>query len=546
MSELPPVNPAPVTQPAARTQPKGASNLQIFAICTGVVVLGWAAFQGWATYSDHQQNQNYQVGQAAYLKADCAAAADPLGKAARGEPGRKDSDFALKATAHLQECQALAAAGDLAAQNKPAEAVLRYGEFIDKYPKSPLQPVALDRRGILQQDLNYQAGQAAYLKADCIAAAEPLGKAARGEPGRKDSDVARKAQAHLQECQAIAAAGNLATQNKPAEAMLRYGEFIDKHPDSPLQPLALDRRGILQQDLNYQAGQAAYFKADCAAAAEPLGKAARGEPGRKDSDMARKAQAHLQECQAIAAASNLAAQNKAAEAVLGYSEFIGRYPKSPLQPLALDRGRTIMQAGQPADLATEGVCKGLDRFLDQQLIIAQAETMPPLLYACGQRHEAAKDFGSAIAFYSRFRRDHADHPLAADVQTAFARATIAEAQAEGAGALPPPLPTRGGSPAAQVAVVVHNESPEHMTIVFQGPDVRVEELAACPDCARFTGTGPQSCPEKGPVGRYILAPGSYDVVVKSSREGSAVRPFRGTWSLEAGHEYSNCFFLVTR
>jgi hypothetical protein len=299
-----------------------------------------------------------------------------------------------------------------------------------------------------------------------------------------------------------------------------------------------------QQEQNFNAGEQAYLKADCAAALEPLRKAARGEPGTRDSDVARKAQARLQECEALVAATDLAKQNKPADAVIRYSDFITKYVNSPLKATALSSSQTLVKNTKPNDLATDSVCQRLTPLAAQQIIATPAETMPPLLYACGQNYEAAKKFSEAVLFYGRLRREYPNHSLAKDAQTAFARATIAEAQAMGAGALPPPQ-ARSGSAGTQVTVVIRNDSPEPLSIVFSGPDVRVEELEACATCVRFTGTGPSACPDKGPVGRYVLKPGSYDVVVKTS-SGRNVTPFRGTWNLDRPQEYSSCFYLVTR
>ncbi|NJM07419.1 hypothetical protein HC891_16395 [Candidatus Gracilibacteria bacterium] len=81
-------------------------------------------------------------------------------------------------------------------------------------------------------------------------------------------------------------------------------------------------------------------------------------------------------------------------------------------------------------------------------------------------------------------------------------------------------------------------------MIFSGPEVRVEELEPCVGCSDFSGSEPTACPELGPVGTYLLAPGTYDVVVKASGDGS-VTPFRGNWVLDGGQEYSSCFYLVT-
>ncbi|MEC4802630.1 MAG: hypothetical protein SAJ12_02510 [Jaaginema sp. PMC 1079.18] len=63
------------------------------------------------------------------------------------------------------------------------------------------------------------------------------------------------------------------------------------------------------------------------------------------------------------------------------------------------------------------------------------------------------------------------------------------------------------------------------------------------DCETFYNQQPEGCPAKGPVQRYTLKPGQYDVVVKSVTQ-KTVRPFAGTWQLNSNAIYSSCFFIV--
>lgn len=298
-----------------------------------------------------------------------------------------------------------------------------------------------------------------------------------------------------------------------------------------------------QQEQNYQAGHAAYLTADCATAIGPLRSAADG-PGSNDTDAAMKAKAELQECDALLAADDLATKDKDGDAVLAYSEFVTKYPQGPLRDAALAKGQSTI-ARAPDQVATLGVCDALDALEAQQFITAPTDTLPPLLYACGQAFEANKEYAEALAAYARFRTDYPDHGLAADVDAAVARATLAETDESGAGSLPPPQQTGQGSGAAGVAtIVIQNDSPDRLSMVFSGPDVRVEELESCAGCVKYTGTGPDACPDLGPIGEYVVTPGMYEVVVKSG-SGSDVIPFRGTWTLEAGESYDSCFYIVS-
>jgi hypothetical protein len=300
-----------------------------------------------------------------------------------------------------------------------------------------------------------------------------------------------------------------------------------------------------QQEQNYAAGNKAYVTGDCATAIGPLGKAASGDPGSKDSDVARKAEAELQECQAIIAAEESDKAGDPAAAIMAYSAFLTKYDQSPLRAVAIEKGQELFRVSEIGVLASADVCNGIDDLQVQTFILQPSTTIPPLLAACGQAAEDEGAFAAAVDFYDRFRTDYPDHELFGQVSLAFARVTIADAEASGAGELPTPQQIGDGSGSSdQVTVVIQNDSPEALNIIFSGPETRVETIEACTECAKFSDSEPESCPELGATGTYLLAPGSYTVVVKAGG-GSDVTPFRGTWDLEGGQEYSSCFYIVT-
>src|SRR6185503_12433993 len=143
--------------------------------------------------------------------------------------------------------------------------------------------------------------------------------------------------------------------------------------------------------------------------------------------------------------------------------------------------------------------------------------------------------------YSRFRAEFPDHELADEVEAAFAVATLAEAEAGGAGELAPPPGSAGGA-ADKATVRIVNDAPDPINIVFSGVDVRVEDIPPCPECERLT-EDPAECPNQGPLVEYEITPGTYTVVVKSGAN-ILTTPFRGTWELEAGTIYEHCFYIV--
>jgi hypothetical protein len=295
-----------------------------------------------------------------------------------------------------------------------------------------------------------------------------------------------------------------------------------------------------QQEQDYQAGHAAYLAADCATAVGPLGSVAKGSSGSSGNDVELKARAELQECEAFLDADDLTTQGKQGDAVLAYRDIVTKYPRSPLKDAALANGQKLI-ATAPDKVATVSLCDALEAFEAQGFVVGQPDPLPPLLFACGGAYEAADAHADAVAVYARFRAAYPDHDLAADVDVALARATLAET--ENAPDLPPPGEGPGTGTEGVATIVIQNDSPDPLSMVFSGPDIRVEDLEACADCVKVPGAI-YECrdPDQSPTAEYKVAPGVYEVVVKSG-SGSNVSPFRGTWTLEDGEVYASCFYI---
>ncbi len=298
-----------------------------------------------------------------------------------------------------------------------------------------------------------------------------------------------------------------------------------------------------QQEQAYQAGHQAYQQANCPEAISALTKAI--EVGNDTTEIAKKAKQERAECQAFQSGVELQQRKNYSGTLLTYSKFISQYPNSPLLPPLYKQVDTLFSGTEAKLLADVGTCQNLDTFLKRKLIPKPDTYLPPFYLACGQMYEHGKNYTEAIAMYERFRNEYPTHNLAEQVNTALARATFAEAEEYGAGALPEPFSTGSGTGSGPAKVVIQNDSPEKLQIVFSGGESRIEELQPCEECLDYEGEGPENCPEKGPIGEYEMPSGDYNVVVKSI-SGSKVTPFSGKWNLKEGEDYYSCFFLVTR
>jgi hypothetical protein len=206
--------------------------------------------------------------------------------------------------------------------------------------------------------------------------------------------------------------------------------------------------------------------------------------------------------------------------------------------------------------------------LETSDILPQSEeSIPRLYHACGHFLIASKEIPAGIALFELFLNNFPKHPYLNSVKRGHAMALIQDAQRNPTGELPAPIAiTSTGDGSTQI--VIRNDSPHALRIVFAGPTSQVEEIPACKDCKDYTqATTPSSCPNKGPVKTYKLEPGGYQVLVKAissknrdasklgtkeltqtelkqSAEVSGVQPFTGQWSFGTGLEYQSCFFLV--
>lgn len=202
---------------------------------------------------------------------------------------------------------------------------------------------------------------------------------------------------------------------------------------------------------------------------------------------------------------------------------------------------SLAAEAEAAVLANPMACSSAETLQREAAVSGRAGFMPQLFYNCGASYEKDKSFSQAVVMYEAFIKYYPDHSLAEAVNTALARALVNAARAAGAGEIAPPQKS-GSTGSGETLVVIQNDSPERLRIVFSGPESMIMELAACSSCTTWS-IRPFSCPEEGPIGRYSLPAGEYDVLVESISD-SGVTPFTGDWELVGGDEYYSCFYIL--
>jgi len=230
-------------------------------------------------------------------------------------------------------------------------------------------------------------------------------------------------------------------------------------------------------------------------------------------------------------------------ALTHYIDFPSIYPASGLNGFIPARVAALFGQASIQELAIRETCDRVALLGESGLLPRPSDQLPQLYYHCGQTYHREGDLHNALAMYMLIRTDHPNHPIGPQATKALADVKIEIAEQEGAGAIEQP-PQSGSAPIGTSVYVVQNDSPERIQLTLSGPEVLIEELPECQSCQKFT-KDPQNCPEKGPVGRYTLKPGKYEVLVESITDEGII-PFRGTWTFESGTEYSECYYVVTR
>jgi hypothetical protein len=188
-------------------------------------------------------------------------------------------------------------------------------------------------------------------------------------------------------------------------------------------------------------------------------------------------------------------------------------------------------------------CGILENIETLEISSERQESLPEIYLSCGDNYRETGDLSGAAAVYEAFLEKYPEHDSAEEVGRVLAELLVANAKASGSGTIQRP-DSSGWAPSGVARVVIQNDSPHQLKLVFSGVDARIEILEPCPTCIDYSTIGPVYCPEEGPMETYELTPGTYEVLVEAADEGGVI-PFTGTWELQGGNEFYSCFFVVT-
>jgi hypothetical protein len=293
----------------------------------------------------------------------------------------------------------------------------------------------------------------------------------------------------------------------------------------------------------FEPGMKAYTAGKCEQAIADFNAVIGDRQPHNNSDNVAQAIAKREECQTYR--SFLTNNGRPFERLGMASQFAQKYPDSVLLETIRQSVRSHLDPNQVKSWAGEAACQKMDAIEKANLIPQADRTLPALYQHCGDLLVAQKQVAQGMGLYAQFLNKFPKHPAEAAVKKAYAAVLVNEAKAKGSGTIAAPGQS-GVTADGSTQVTIQNDSPTPMQIVFSGPTPRVEELPPCKDCQSYTTeNAPSACPEKGPIGTYVLNPGDYEVLVKSYG-GPFVQPFTGNWDLNAGTAYTHCFYIIQR
>jgi tetratricopeptide (TPR) repeat protein len=229
-------------------------------------------------------------------------------------------------------------------------------------------------------------------------------------------------------------------------------------------------------------------------------------------------------------------------ALAAYIDFQRTFPASGLTSVVPVKIQAIFGRSSMEELAVKETCDRVAILGESQLIPRSQEYLPVLYFHCGEIYESAGEFQNALMMYYQIRENYPQHALAGQIQTAIARLEIKIARQSGAGTIAQPTAS-GKAPVGTSLYKIRNDSPDRLQLFLNGTQTLIEEIPACESCRTYT-QDPVQCPDIGPMHSFTLRPGKYDVLVKSVSSAKDT-PFQGTWILESGQAYSECYFIVT-
>jgi tetratricopeptide (TPR) repeat protein len=323
------------------------------------------------------------------------------------------------------------------------------------------------------------------------------------------------ADAEQTECNAYQEIVAVAEQGDPGQILISASEFVNTYPESPLATVAYN----LMLDL--------LKKTDWEDLATPE---MCSQPAKYLNFMsAADRQKQLPELY-YACGESAYKENKWNDAVNWFKRIIIDFPS-----------HAKVEQIETRLIDDPNICTHLTELENDPVFLSRPAFRALLYNHCGNLYTSNNDIDQAIQIYETLYLQFPEDPLAITAQDQL---TILYQQKAAISGLKLPAPDRSGEALSGVSeVLLMNNSPTRLKVIFSGIESYSLVLDECASCRDFLDNAPTFCPEIGPSQKITLAPGTYQVTVIPLPK-SGLPLLSGTWELADQTSYSNCFMTV--
>ncbi|MFF3603103.1 hypothetical protein [Streptomyces sp. NPDC002463] len=346
------------------------------------------------------------------------------------------------------------------------------------------------------------------------------------------------------------------------QALSAYEDLGTKHAGSRAGKLVPDRL-----DAYYRTVSAPYGKKQYCAAIAPL-KHLRELPATVDKGLLgsrpAKTDEPLAESLYQCGTAALGVQTANPPASESLNDLLGTFPQSaqatrvePAVRAAIRTRTTALGGSEPCDATDQlrALRSSLDAMPDPSLEGAAKEAAAAVQrgdFACGTDHFKDKEFDTAATVMTDYAKAYPNSPQAAHARAIAIAAEIAEEEPE-AGRRLPPADVPGG---ARMVMVVSNDGPGEVELLYTGPMTGKVTLKSCGTCKKYQTpllvnspkikacTGPSS---KYPKATLLLPAGDYHFLQKRSATGTSTAgdTKSSKAKIEEGYSYTNCLYVTS-
>lgn len=170
------------------------------------------------------------------------------------------------------------------------------------------------------------------------------------------------------------------------------------------------------------------------------------------------------------------------------------------------------------------------------------------VYACGVDQFKDEKFGDARTTLTDFARTYKSDGRVRQARNIVIAAEIADDR-PAAGKRLPPSKRPGG---ARMELVISNDAPNTVEVLYTGPVTGTVSLRACAGCERYSASeGPRrACRASGrsyPKARLQLPPGEYHFLYKHGTGATAgVDSYSSGSKVQPGYTYTSCTYVIER